>query len=153
MSRSAEVSIRCAVAAVLAVVAGGMLEPQSLYAQAGSPRGLADVRAACASDVQRLCAGVPAGGGRIVVCLKQHQAELSDGCKQAIAKALQGSLGGAGAAAPAAPALTRPDAPAAAAPTKPNAPSPSSSVLNHHRHRPPHTERSPAVPGRALTWC
>ena len=25
--------------------------------------------------------------------------------------------------------------------------------LKHHRHRPPHTERSPAVPGRALTWC
>jgi hypothetical protein len=68
MSRSAEVSIRCAVAVVLAVVAGGVLEPQSLYAQAGSPQALADARAACASDVQKLCAEVPAGGG-------------SEGCK------------------------------------------------------------------------
>jgi Cysteine rich repeat len=119
MSRSAEVSIRCAVAVVLALVAGGVLEPQSLYAQAGSPQALADVRAACASDVQKLCAEVPAGGGRIVACLKQHQAEVSDGCKQAIAKATQGSRGGAGAGAV---------APAAPAPTKPDAPAPASSV-------------------------
>ena len=45
-------------------------------------------RAACASDMQKLCAGVPSGGGRIIACLKQHQAEVSDGCKQAIVKAM-----------------------------------------------------------------
>jgi len=129
MSRSAEVSIRCAVAVVVAVVAGGVLEPQSLYAQAGSPQALADVRAACASDVQKLCAGVSAGGGRIVACLKQHQAEVSDGCKQAIANAMQGSRGGpgAGAVAPAAPAPTNPDAPAPAS-SVPQAPSPSTAT-------------------------
>jgi hypothetical protein len=130
MSRSAKEFIRCTVAVVLAVVAGGLLEPQSLFAQAGSPQALADVRAACASDVQKLCAGVPAGGGRIIACLKQHQAEVSDGCKQAITKAMQGSRGdaGAGAVAPAASAPTRPDAPAAPAPTKPDALAPASSV-------------------------
>jgi len=130
MSRSTEVSIRCAVAMMLAVVAGSVLEPQSLYAQAGSPQALADARAACASDVQKLCAGVPAGGGRIVACLKQHQAEVSDGCKQAIANAMRGARGdaGAGAVAPAAPAPTKPDAPAAPAATKPDASAPASSV-------------------------
>ena len=71
------------IAATLAAMIGGALRPQSLYAQT-----LADVRAACASDVQKLCAGVPSGGGRIIACLKQHQAEVSDGCKQAIAKAM-----------------------------------------------------------------
>ena len=132
MSRSAEVSIRCAAAVVLAVVAGGMLEPQSSYAQAGSPQALADARAVCASDMQKLCAGVQPGGGRIVACLKQHQAEVSDGCKLAIAKAMQGSQGGAGAGGdagagavvPAAPAPTKPDAPAPDI-SVPQAPSPS----------------------------
>ena len=105
MSRSTEVFIRCAVAVVLAVMVDGALRPQSLYAQAVSPQAMADAQAACAGDVQKLCAGVPSGGGRIVACLKQHQAEVSDGCKQAIAKAMRGPGGGAGsgAVAPASP--------------------------------------------------
>jgi Cysteine rich repeat len=41
------------------------------------------VRAACADDAQKLCAGVQPGGGRIVVCLKEHKDSLSDRCKQA----------------------------------------------------------------------
>jgi hypothetical protein len=127
MSRSAEVSIRGALAVALAVVASGVLETHLLYGQAGSPQALADVRAACASDVQQLCARVPAGGGRIVACLKQHQAEVSDGCKQAIAKAMQGSGVGAGAVAPAAPAPTKPDAPAPASSVS-QAPSPSAAT-------------------------
>jgi hypothetical protein len=45
------------------------------------------VRVACQPDVQKLCAGIQPGGGRIVACLKEHKEEVSDGCKQAIAKA------------------------------------------------------------------
>jgi cysteine rich repeat protein len=103
MSRSAKVFIRCAVVLALAAIVDGVLGPQSLYAQAVSPQALADGRVACASDVQKLCAGVPPGGGRIIACLKQHQAEVSDGCKQAIVKAM-GSPGqdtGSGTVAPA----------------------------------------------------
>jgi cysteine rich repeat protein len=36
----------------------------------------------CLADAERLCKGVEPGGGRIVRCLQQHEAELSPGCKQ-----------------------------------------------------------------------
>ena len=52
-------------------------------AQAGGPPSLAAIRAACADDAQKLCAGVQPGGGRIVACLKEHKDSLSDRCKQA----------------------------------------------------------------------
>ncbi len=133
MSRSAKVFIRCAVALALAATVHGVLGPQSLYAQA--PQALADARAACASDVQKLCAGVPSGGGRIIACLKQHQAEVSDGCKQAIAKAMGGSRSDASPAA-VTPATPPPPEPSAPAPSNPAPPSPapkvsSSSAASH----------------------
>ncbi len=114
MSRLTEVFIRCALAVLLAATVDGVLRPQLLSAQAGSPQAMADVQAACASDVQKLCAGVRPGGGRIVACLKQHQAEVSDGCKQAIGKAIRGTRGdaGSGGGTPAAPPLSQPDTPA-----------------------------------------
>jgi hypothetical protein len=72
---------------------------ERLYAQSPSAQGAAnDVRAACAQDVQKLCANVQAGGGRIIACLKQHQDQVSDSCKQAVAKAMQQPNGGAGTA-------------------------------------------------------
>ena len=58
MSRSAKVFMQCAVALALAAIVDGVLGPQSLYAQAVSAQALADARTACASDVQKLCAGV-----------------------------------------------------------------------------------------------
>ncbi len=51
--------------------------------QAGGQPSLADLRAACADDAQKLCAGVQPGGGRVVACLKEHKDALSDRCKQA----------------------------------------------------------------------
>jgi len=51
---------------------------------------IAALRAACSADIQKLCAGVQPGGGRIMACLKQHKDEVSDGCKQA-GKAAKGS--------------------------------------------------------------
>jgi Cysteine rich repeat len=35
---------------------------------------------ACASDIERLCAGVPPGEGRIKACMKAHITELSAPC-------------------------------------------------------------------------
>lgn len=40
---------------------------------------------ACRPDVQRLCADVQPGGGRIVACLKGHSADLSPDCSTALA--------------------------------------------------------------------
>jgi hypothetical protein len=48
-----------------------------------------DLRAACQTDAQNLCAGVQSGGGRIISCLAQHKDALSDTCKQALMKAAQ----------------------------------------------------------------
>jgi len=35
----------------------------------------------CHEDAERLCKGVKQGGGRIQQCLKDHEAQLSDACK------------------------------------------------------------------------
>lgn len=37
-------------------------------------------RKACADDVKKLCAGVNAGEGRIMQCLREHTQELSPAC-------------------------------------------------------------------------
>jgi hypothetical protein len=60
-------------------------------AQAPSQQAVADARAACESDIQKLCPGVQPGGGRILACLKQHRDQVSDGCRQAVIKATKGS--------------------------------------------------------------
>ena len=44
-----------------------------------------EVKAACKDDAARLCKDVKPGGGRIAACLKEHEADLSQGCKDAIA--------------------------------------------------------------------
>lgn len=38
----------------------------------------------CKADVAKFCPQVQAGGGRIAECLKQNEAQLSDGCKERI---------------------------------------------------------------------
>ena len=38
-------------------------------------------REACQADVSKFCADMKPGHGRIVACLSQHTAELSDACK------------------------------------------------------------------------
>src|SRR6266849_2014838 len=35
----------------------------------------------CAADVKKFCKDVQPGGGRIIQCMKQHDAELSQACK------------------------------------------------------------------------
>jgi cysteine rich repeat protein len=103
MTRSLLPFIICTVIAAQAALADDLLpSPPSAQtpaqspaqpppAQAPSQQAVADARAACATDIQKLCAGVKPGGGRILVCLKQHKDQVSDGCKQAVAKATKGS--------------------------------------------------------------
>ena len=42
---------------------------------------------ACRADVQKLCKEVQPGGGRIAACLKQHESEISPGCRERMAEA------------------------------------------------------------------
>jgi hypothetical protein len=40
----------------------------------------------CADDAARLCKGMQQGEGRIAKCMKEHESELSPGCKENIGK-------------------------------------------------------------------
>jgi hypothetical protein len=48
----------------------------------GQGRGLRPGRKACADDVRKLCAGVKAGEGRIMHCLRAHTQELAPACSE-----------------------------------------------------------------------
>ena len=105
MNRSLLPFILCTVIAAPAALADDLLPsppssspPSSTQSPAQSPpaqmpsqEAVAAARAACETDIQKLCAGVQPGGGRILVCLKQHKDQVSDGCKQAVIKATKGS--------------------------------------------------------------
>ena len=49
------------------------------------PKAFAE-RGACADDVSRFCKDVQPGQGRIVKCMKEHENELSPGCKAQLAQ-------------------------------------------------------------------
>lgn len=41
-------------------------------------------REACRADVERLCAGIKPGDGRIAQCFKEHRSEISEACRAAV---------------------------------------------------------------------
>lgn len=43
------------------------------------------VRQACMEDIRALCAGSQPGGGKVLMCLRSHKDQVSDGCKAATA--------------------------------------------------------------------
>jgi len=45
-----------------------------------------EVHEACGGDVEKLCQGIRPGGGRMLACLKSHEAELSGPCKAVLAR-------------------------------------------------------------------
>ena len=47
----------------------------------------AAIKKACKADVEKKCANIEPGGGRIEACLKDHFADVSDGCKETISQA------------------------------------------------------------------
>lgn len=48
---------------------------------------LKQVSDACEPDIEKFCWETPMGKGGIAKCLKQHSADLTPGCKDAVAKA------------------------------------------------------------------
>ena len=43
------------------------------------------LREACIGDAKKFCSGVQRGGGRIVQCLRAHDAELASACRDGLA--------------------------------------------------------------------
>jgi hypothetical protein len=82
-------TVRYAVAAFATAL---VLAPAA-FAQSGG------VMSACKGDIEKLCASVQPGGGRIGECLKAHKEQVSVGCKLAVAQDVaarrQGANGGA----------------------------------------------------------
>ena len=66
--------------AMFAALAAGVLALGSDAAVAQS------AEQACAPDIQRYCAGVPQGEGRVAQCLRSHEQELSPACQRGMAK-------------------------------------------------------------------
>jgi hypothetical protein len=52
-----------------------------------APPGHGALRQACQADIDKLCSGVEPGGGHVIQCVRQHQDQLSDGCKMALSSA------------------------------------------------------------------
>ena len=48
---------------------------------------LAAIKKACKADVKKICADIAPGGGRIEACMKDHFADMSEGCKETISQA------------------------------------------------------------------
>jgi hypothetical protein len=64
--------------------------PPALMLRPMRPREILFVmRSACGADVQSLCAGVPAGGGRIIECLASQSASLSPACRDVLGQFAQ----------------------------------------------------------------
>ena len=70
---------------ILAPVLGTAL---MLLGSAASAQEARVIAQACAGDIDRLCAGVPPGEGRIKACMKAHISQVSAPCFDALLKAI-----------------------------------------------------------------
>lgn len=73
-----------AVWVLLALAVGGPLVGQGQGQEQAKERGPKLAQGSCAEDAKKLCPGVERGQGRMRACLKQHEGELSEACKQQI---------------------------------------------------------------------
>jgi hypothetical protein len=73
-------------AAKLSFLVAVLFSSTAALAGPGGPRGPGGGHGPCAADVQKFCASVQPGGGRIMECLKSHEADLSPACKAREAK-------------------------------------------------------------------
>jgi hypothetical protein len=61
----------------------------TMASTAASAQQRAGGNSACAADLEKFCAGVEPGAGRIYRCLEEHEAQLSDACKEHVAQMRQ----------------------------------------------------------------
>lgn len=69
----------------IGLVLGAVL---ALISSVGAAQEGMAIARACAGDIDRLCAGVPPGEGRIKACMKAHLQELSAPCLDELLKAI-----------------------------------------------------------------
>ena len=74
-----------------ALVAASLGLTYSASAQQPSQEQIAAMRAACRADYVANCAGIVPGGARALACLRQHLADLSAPCQQAVNAAIAGT--------------------------------------------------------------
>ena len=77
-----------AVAAASTIVI--MSLPAAVFAQSNQ---IQQAMRYCRPDMERLCPGVPPGGGRIARCLKTHKMEISVGCAMTLRR-IKSRMGG-----------------------------------------------------------
>jgi hypothetical protein len=77
-----------AVTAASAIVI--LTTPAAGFAQSNS---IQQIMRYCKPDAERLCPGVPPGGGRIAKCLKAHKMEISVGCATTLQR-IKARIGG-----------------------------------------------------------
>ena len=70
------------------IFAGVLALAFAATAVCAQPAGAAGMRGACGADIQKLCAGIQPGGGRLLACIKEHKDQVSAPCKTAIAQAM-----------------------------------------------------------------
>jgi hypothetical protein len=72
----------------VAMSVAGVLVAGSASAEASVDKATRDaLRSACRADFSRLCSNTMPGGGRGLACLKEHAADLSSDCRNALVKA------------------------------------------------------------------
>lgn len=76
----------------LACLASGSFAQAQTAAPTPGPAASA-VAEACRADVQKLCAGIEPGEGRIGACMKEHKSELSRPCKKELMQARKAKQG------------------------------------------------------------
>jgi Cysteine rich repeat len=67
------------------VVTAALLTVPALAQTTPPGSGKGQLRNACSAEAQKFCANTPRGKGQLRSCLEEHQAELSETCKVAIA--------------------------------------------------------------------
>ncbi|MEM0909105.1 MAG: hypothetical protein AAGJ94_17195 [Pseudomonadota bacterium] len=105
--------------AVLGMIGAGFAAVTAASAQTPTEAQRNALRSNCAADFRANCSSVSPGGMDALVCLEQHEASLSPGCKSAV-DAVKG--GGSSAAPAAGSASSSTAAPATRAPTAGAAP-------------------------------
>ncbi len=88
------------VALPILLVCGGIARAQTEAPAQPAAKGgmMKEIRPACRADIKSLCSDVQPGGGRIAKCIRSHESDLSQPCRDAVTKFRQSrfSNGGGG---------------------------------------------------------